>query len=174
MNRIVGVVLASAVLLAACGSSPAKASPTTASRSVTTKTTATTITAKVKTPDYAAQYLADANPADAALAKGAAEATAWANAGSPAGKLPGIVDPMVSALHTFDAKLAAQTWPASAKADVHTLTVAVATVAAQWAALATADSPLGDLVIEAQLVKSEPAVNAAANVVRLDLGLPPA
>lgn len=177
MNRTVGAVVASAVLLAACGGSYVKATQTKKAQATqapeTTRATVRTTPTTTKATDYAAQYLADANPANASLAKGASEATAWANAGSPAAKLPAIVDPLVSALHAFDAKLTAQTWPANARADVHTLIVASATVAAQWAALAAGGSAMGDLVIEAQLAKSEPALNAAANVVRLDLGLPP-
>ena len=142
------VLVLTALTLAGCGGSPTPAPTVT----VTASSPATTPVTPASSPatDYSGQYLSDIAPWQAAIraAAGGGLASARARAAGRAAVLAA-------------RRMLGQTWPAGARADVHTLAVAFDT--------------LNEDIAADNLSKYESdgtTLNADTNVVRADLGLP--
>ena len=162
-----GVTTSMALLATACGSSTSSSEAV--PNGTTVSATKATPTASV---NYGSQFLADAAPVNTALAAFKAAVTSWANANGTASQATVFVTPMVNAFKTFEAKLSTQTWPVSARNDVHSLVAAVSALSGDVSELPSLD-PSSSSTWVAQLRRDEATQSAADSTVRSDLGLPP-
>jgi hypothetical protein len=115
------------------------------------------------------QYLADTASYNAALAP----AKSALNNVTSLSQLSGILGPVVTQLQSADSVILRQQWPSGVRADIKTLVTADGLVAGDLTGLENANvSNAGS--IEANLTRDADGAAADSNIVRSDLGLPPA
>lgn len=173
MKRIL-LVTGAALTLAACGSTAAKATTkTTTAKTTTTKAPAAKKTAAMSKATAAAIYLKDVAPMNAALTTLSAEGKTWTNS-TPESTLSAAINPTVAAFNTGETKLneLATQYPAAA-ANLHALTNAASSLGAVLLS-ATQQNVFSLSSWSTQLAQADATVGNEANIVRSQLGLPPA
>jgi hypothetical protein len=168
----VGVVVVAALVLAGCGASsgtpPASSTSTTTTTVVSPTTLAPTTTSSVKAD--AGIYVAAAAKANAAAASFGTAADAWP-ASETGAQAEAAAGPLISAMKAFVTSLTDGAWPADATTDVHTLVSAAGAVIGDLDGLDAVTSLSGWVQ---QLAHDEGSLGTDADLVRHDLGLPPA
>jgi len=155
------------VLLAACGGSSHPAAVSVAATTVAAATTTTT----VAPVDYKQQYLAIVTPANNVDAAFASEAKALPSSATGP-EVAKLAAPVIAADEAAIQKLLRVPWPANVLNDMKAFTVAVSTLDADLANVATQNA----LTISSwgnQFTTDEGKLVGQKNIVRADLGLPP-
>jgi hypothetical protein len=189
VNRLLCVVPVLALGLVGCGTS--KSAPTAAPPAPTVTVTAApspsaTVAVAVSSPavvsasptpstltqaDAGAKYLALISPANAALDKINAEPALPDNATLQQAQTQ--LQPYATALQTFDLQALRVHWPMSAVADMKTLVTSDAVVINDIESIGGQDV-LSITAWENQIGQDAGKSNAGAQIMRADLGLPPA
>lgn len=175
--RALCVVAVATLALTACGggsgSSGATATTTTqteSSATVPTPDAPSTATKTPKTIDYQAQYLYLVGPVNTALDK----LKAYASANPNADKVPdSLVTATRGAFTTFENAVLRVPWPTATVPDIHALVTAAETVSANLGEFNNQDTS-SIVAFNNQSVKDDATLSAAINIVRADVGLPPA
>lgn len=175
-------LLTLAVGLTACGgghitpNAALSSSTTQASSQGSTQTTATTVATTVASTtapvNYGAKFLAIIAPVNAA----ASTASAKIGALPASTTASAYVDAVAGYLQACEAsipKLLDVTWPGQAEADIHTLVAEIGAEDADMEAFATMNA-LNYSTVESQFIQDAGKAKTEGQVVRSDLGLPPA
>jgi len=160
------IITVAPLALAACGSTPTKSSTGAKARKSTKSSTMTKATA-------AATFKADIGPLNTAIAAMGTQAGTWTNS-TPASVANATINPAVAALAKAETEfnqLAIQ-YPAASLA-LHNLTTAMSSLAGVLLS-ATHQNLLGVSSWVTQLAQTAETTHNDSNIVRSELGLPPA
>jgi hypothetical protein len=171
--RTIATACLAGLVLAGC-SSGASSSPTTVPtrKSAPTTTAPPATTTTISVAQAGAAYLAIAAPADAALATFDTQAGEWTDSTTNS-EAEADAQPAIAALHTLVSALTNGQWPAVATADIHTMIGDVAALIGDLQGLSSVNLTNAS-GFTATVQRDAATLGSAVDLVRHDLGLPPA
>ena len=179
MRARVSVVILAATALTACGSTSSgtttTAPPTTTTASTTTtsvSTTTTSTTAALTVQAAAGIYVAAANKGNAALKAFGNAANNWPSSETGA-QAEQAAQPTIVALKQFTTTLTDTQWPSGAVADAHSLASEIGSIVGDLESLSSVNIFSTSNWVQ-QFTHDAQTSATDANLLRHDLGLPPA
>lgn len=156
------------LLVAGCGGAPSTGPPR---GKATPQPSSSPASGTLSVNAAAAAYLADVAPTNVAITAFQTASSSWTTSTTDA-QAEATAQPLISALSTLETKLETTDWPATAQADVKTMTTDVAALNASLETLSTLNF-LDEGTWLQGYTTAAGALGVAVGEVRHDLGLPP-